>query len=68
MSEFERREAQEHFLYEVCLVQSILTSGKIEELRRYLAMSFEKGKNGMTEAQIDAVRMRALNAAEQITG
>ena len=64
MNDREKREAQENSLYETHLAKTVLEAGKTDALAMYLAMTFERGKNGMTEDEVDAVKKRAETAAQ----
>ena len=67
MNDREKREAQENVLYDTHLASEILKAGRTKELAVHLAMAFERGKNGMSEDEVDAVKKRAETAAKMMT-
>ena len=63
-TEREKREAQELALYENFFAQEMIKKGKMEQYKTYLIAMNERGKNGMTADEIEAVQKRAQNAAD----
>ena len=65
MYEREKREILENALYENLYAQKMIAAGRIDEYLYYLEIMEEKCRNGMTNDEIDAVTMRADNAAKK---
>ena len=63
-TEREKREAQELALYENYFAQEMIKKGKMDKYQVYLIAMNERGKNGMTADEIEAVQKRAQNAAD----
>jgi hypothetical protein len=63
-TEREKKVEQETLLYENYFAQEMLNAGKLEEYCKYLKAMSERGKNGMTADEIEAVQKRAQNAAK----
>jgi len=66
MTDREIRSVQEDRLYENIFALEMLNTGKTDHLKTYLIMMGEKAKNGMTSDEVDAVRERAKNAANEM--
>ena len=60
------RTYQQQLLFENILAQEALAASKIEEYKKYLRISGENAKSGMTNEEIDMVYHRAQVAAEKL--
>jgi len=65
MCEREKREILENSLYENLYAQKMIGAGRIDDYLYYLEIMEGKCRNGMTSDEIDAVSLRADNAAKK---
>jgi len=61
----EMRKFQEEILFENFLAQEVIVKEKVNQYMKYLKITNERARSGMTAEKIDAVKKRAeMSAAE----
>jgi len=66
MTDREKKEHQEAMLFENQLALEVLNAQKSEEYKRYLRLNSQRYKSGMSAEEIEAVQLRAVEAAKEI--
>jgi hypothetical protein len=64
-TEREMKEKQEERLYENFFAQEMLRTNKYSGYQQYLKVSSNRVKSGMTAEEIDAVKQRAIESANE---
>jgi len=62
----EMRKFQEEILFENFLAQAVLKEEKIDQYKKYLKITNERARSGMTAEEIDAVQKRAEASAAEL--
>ena len=66
MTDREKKEHQEQMLFENFLAQEVLSKKSPEVYQRYLRISSQRFKSGMSAEEIEAVQKRAEEASKDL--